>query len=275
MQNLRPQKNTEQDVHAAREYFPRGLLQPPDSFRFSADALLLAAWTAAAYGTPAKPLRFLDAGTGCGVVGLALCLLLDTVQGTGFDIDPQLADAATHNAAMLGLGSRFSAVQADAQQVRAHADITPESFDLVVTNPPYRRPDQGRHAATQQRTRALFETAGPLTAFVAASAYALRNKGRFFCIYPAERLPDLLCTLRPAGLEAKSLLPVHSRAEQPARLILLEARKNANSAITIHPPLVLYAGSGHRTHLTPEALAFCPFLGCNARGVQCHTQETP
>lgn len=265
----------------AREYFPRGLYQPPGTFRFSADALLLACFaassltaagpSAAAQPEDAAPARaksftFMDTGTGCGVVGLALCLLNPAAKGTGIDINPQLVEAAWQNACLLGLETRFTGVHADASTLRMTQAVQPESCHVVVTNPPYRRPHQGRHSATEARTRALFETEGALDVFITASAFALRNKGRFFCVYPAERLPDLICTLREASLEPKTLLPVHSRINQPAKLALLEARKNANPAMTIQPPLILYEGSGNETRHTKQALDFCSFLACNARG---------
>ncbi len=264
-------------VDHARRYFPRGLVQPPESFRFSVDALLLACYAASALESkgherastgagkvPCPSITFTDMGAGCGVVGLALCLLQPGVQGIGIDMDPGLVAAARHNAELLGFEARFEVRRADVSTMRQTRVVLPESQYMVLANPPYRRTDQGRLSATRARSRALFEVAGTLDAFVAASAYVLRNKGRFFCVYPAERVTDLLHVLRMAGLEPKHMLPIHSRVEASAKLVLLEARKNAKPGITMHAPLVLYQGHGIQTRLTGQALRFCPFLDCNA-----------
>lgn len=247
----------------ARSQFPRGLFQPEGSFRFAMDALLLARFALPAPASK-KERTFADLGTGCGVVALAMLLDAPHLFATGLDLNPALTAAAQTNAAALGLADRFDARTGDLADVRTVLDA--ESFDLVVSNPPYRRADQGRHSATQERTNALFETAGGLETFVSAAGYLVRNKGRFCCIYPAERLAELMTALAAVRLEPKHLRLVHSKQDREAVLVLLEARKNANPGCTIHPPLILYSGEGEATTLTPQALAFCPHLACNARG---------
>ena len=62
--------HTQQAIHSARQFFPRGLQQPEGSLRFGADALLLAAF--AARGVEGmnearrKQLTAADLGCGCG-----------------------------------------------------------------------------------------------------------------------------------------------------------------------------------------------------------------
>jgi hypothetical protein len=49
-------------------------------------------------------------------------------------------------------------------------------------------------------------------------------------------------------------------------VVLLEARKNGKPGMCVEPPLVLYEGRSARSGVTAPALAFCPYLQCNARG---------
>ena len=108
----RPEKTTpigeSPSPHAeARRAFPAGLEQPEGSFRFSVDALLLAAF--AASRTTDVTIRFIDLGTGCGVVGLAYLLLKRNIcQGFGMDCNPELIAAAQNNTAKLGFSDRFA-----------------------------------------------------------------------------------------------------------------------------------------------------------------------
>jgi len=251
------------DEQDARALFPRGLFQPENSFRFAADALLLARF--ALSDTP-RERTLADLGTGCGIIALTLLLDGPYSHAMGVDIDRTLTDAAMTNARRLGLADRFSATTLDLADTRA--TLPAESVDLVVSNPPYRRVNQGRHAATAQRTHALFETAGELETFVKAAAYLVRNKGRFCCIYPAERMVELMTACTAVHLEPKRLRMIHPKPDREANLLLLETRKNANPGCTVVSPLMLYTGEGEATTLTPEALAFCPHLACNARGQQ-------
>lgn len=67
-------------ISTARALFPRGLHQPQDSYRFGADALLLAAFAAESLtslpGT--APRKVVELGSGCGAALLGLCLYLSS-----------------------------------------------------------------------------------------------------------------------------------------------------------------------------------------------------
>lgn len=262
------------EAQQARSLFPRGLLQPEGGFRFGADALLLARFAA-----PVPGARVLDLGTGCGPVGLGLLLLTNTGENRrvhGLDRDPAMVAAATANAARLGLADRFAATLCDVRALRAHAGIVPpESVDLVLANPPYRHPRSGRRPDSPGRDAARFETDGGLAAFAAAAAFALTNKGYFACVHLAERLTHITAQLCANKLEIKTILPVSPRRDAPARQVLVLARKNGRPGLRLEAPLALYEGEGPDTHLSTRALAYCPFLACNAAPRACGGGQEP
>ncbi len=270
------------EILAARAFFPRGLSQPANGWRFSLDALLLGSFAA-----PKPGAKVLDLGCGCGSAGFAM-LLRDpetTAMVTGLDLDPNMVRAARENAAQLGLSHCFTVHVLDVRQARAlarkAADTAgespdketlfrpaPESFDHVLCNPPYRPVGSGRPCPGEGRTRARFESTGTLADFLDAAAFFLTNKGTAWFVHLASRLAALVAGLTARRLEPKRLLPVHSRLGGPARLVLVEAIKNGGPGLVLEPPLPLYAqrldaGSG-RPRMTAQALAFCPFLAANA-----------
>lgn len=258
------------EAQAARAYFPRGLEQPEGSFRFSVDALLLAAFASAE-----RCRSFADLGTGCGVVGLGLALLHPHLSGFGIEIDLALAQAAQANAERLGLERRFGVLHADVAECTPGnplpspplpaAHTTRGHVDIVVANPPWNKAGGGRLPAGALREQALVDSGSTLNSFCSAAAALLASKGFFACIYDAERLPLLLDSLRARELEPKRLCFVHGRAELPARTVLVEARKKSRPGLTVEAPLILYENTGgkKRGTLTPQAFAFCPFLSCN------------
>ena len=244
----------------ARTYFPRGLAQPEGSFRFSIDALLLSSFVKVK-----KNSCLLDLGTGCGAVGLNI--LLNTpnnyaLQVLGLDIDPALVSSAQANAAKLGFSNIFFAQEGDVRAIRSL--LPAQTFDLVVTNPPYRRINQGRLPEPGLRKNALFEGAGNLNSFIAGAAFALKNAGAFYCIYPAERLVELFGLLRQYSLEPKLILPVQAQEHKDLELVLLRATKNGRPGLKIKKPLLLYKKEGENMRLSSQALTFCPWLKCNA-----------
>lgn len=220
----------------ARQNFPRGLIQPTGSFRFSADALLLAT-----FATPhtSRPLRGLDLGCGCGVVGFGIMLRLPAATFLGIDILPELVHAACQNAALLGLNPQYQATTGDLRQPAAIPGLDPAAFDLITANPPYRKPHSGRLPPSDLRQTALFETHSNIHTFAAAAAKALKHHGRFCCIYNAQDLPELCAALTTHRLTPKRIQPVHTRANEGARRILLEAKLNARPGLKWETPLYL------------------------------------
>jgi tRNA1Val (adenine37-N6)-methyltransferase len=244
-------------VDQARRNFPRGLSQPESGFRFSMDALLLAAFA----GREQVRGRVLDLGTGCGVVGLKLALDHPDFFGVGLDLNPDMLRHARENVRRLGFVDRFALLLADACGPQA---LGPESMDMVLCNPPYRDPGRGRTCPEGAKTLARFESRAGLADFVRAAAYLLRNRKSCYFIHLAERVDELLDLLRAAKLQPKEALFVHQRPSAAARLVLVRGLKNGGSGLAVLPPLFLHEGQGDGTRLSAAALSFCPSLACNA-----------
>ncbi len=77
-------------------------------------------------------LRIADVGTGSGAIALALATELPTALIHATDISPKALEVARANAARLDLCSRIEFQLADLLE-----GFPPDSFDFVVSNPPY------------------------------------------------------------------------------------------------------------------------------------------
>ncbi|MGD9923797.1 MAG: peptide chain release factor N(5)-glutamine methyltransferase [Pseudorhodoplanes sp.] len=105
---------------------PATLVPRPDT-----ETVVIAALTAIGENRKREPLRIADLGTGTGALLLALLHEFPHATGLGSDIDPQAIETAHANARALGLETR-------ARFVLAGFDTAlNETFDLVVSNPPY------------------------------------------------------------------------------------------------------------------------------------------
>jgi release factor glutamine methyltransferase len=81
--------------------------------------------------------RILDLGTGCGAIALALATERPKARITATDISAAALEVARSNAAELGLEERIRFLQGDAFE-----PLRGESFDLIVSNPPYLSRDE-------------------------------------------------------------------------------------------------------------------------------------
>jgi Predicted O-methyltransferase len=248
-------------ARAACAAFPAGLYQPPGSFRFAVDALLLAAFAAEAAANTPSPV-VLDLGCGCGVAGLGVLLLRPESRATGVDVQENLLQAAQANALGLGFAARFSVLHLDLVQHSEHQRIPQAAFTIVAMNPPFRNSAAGRLPASASRRTALFATPETLPAFLAAARHAMTHEGQLALVYPAEQLEALCLGLAAENLRPTVIRPVRAREASAPIRVLVKARHASSVADASYPqpetPLTLFRGTGNRH--TPEALAFCPFL---------------
>ncbi|MEW5687367.1 MAG: peptide chain release factor N(5)-glutamine methyltransferase [Pseudomonadota bacterium] len=78
------------------------------------------------------PYHVLDLGIGSGAILLAILAERPAAKGLGIDISEEALAVARDNAASLGLANRVALLRSDWT-----AGLEPNSFDLVVANPPY------------------------------------------------------------------------------------------------------------------------------------------
>lgn len=215
------------------------LVQPRKGYRFGVDAVLLARFAAE------RPVaRALDLGCGCGAVSLCLLALGGAREVLGIDIQEEMVDRARRGARWNGLSERARFEAADLRELRSR--VPPQSFDLVVSNPPYRPCGSGRASPDPASALARHEVAGSLADAAEAAAFALGTGGAFCAVYPAARLAALLAGCRGAGLEPKVLLPVHPREGDPASLVLVRCARGGGEGLEVRSPLFLHAaGPGY------------------------------
>ena len=209
------------------------ILQSRKGYRFSLDAVLLAT-----FASPRGAEKVVDLGAGSGVVSLILAKLHPNLAVTALEIQETMVTCAQKSARLNQLESRVTILQCDVRRIAKV--LPPGRADLVVCNPPYRKPASGRISPNTEKQIARHEVKASLGDFLGAGAYLLSAKGRMAVSYPAVRTVDLLATMRAAGLEPKRLRMVHSFAGAEASLVLVEGAKGGRSGMKILAPLVIY-----------------------------------
>jgi tRNA1Val (adenine37-N6)-methyltransferase len=121
------------------------------------------------------------------------------------------------------------------------------SCDLVVSNPPFRKPTTGRLSLGPERAIARHELALKFQDLAGAASHLLKVKGRFFMIYHPERLPEVFETLRLNRLEPKRIRLVHDDIGAESKIVLIEAVKEGKPGIKVEKPLFIYHEDGSYT----------------------------
>ncbi len=209
-------------------------------YRFSIDAVLLAYQAA-----PRSGEKVIDLGAGCGIMSLVMAYRRPDITVTAVEVQEELAQLAISNVKDNHLQDRITVLGVDMKAIKP--DMTAGPADLVVCNPPYRRPGSGRINPDNQRAVARHEVKANLQDVILAVRRVLKTAGRFVTIYTAERTADLLCQMRTDGIEPKFFRTIHSDPGAEAKLILVEGIKGGNPGLKIAPPLVLYDDNGNYT----------------------------
>lgn len=209
-------------------------------YRFSLDPLLLCSFAA---GRVAGSV--IDLGTGCGVIPLVLARTAEGVQVTGVEVQQDMAELASRNVSLNGLAERVSIVHDDVLNLRRRFPVS--SFDLVVANPPFRRPGTGRLSPRAGRDLARHESTATLEDFLAAAKYLVKPQGSICLVHHPSRLADLICTAAGMKLSPARLRMVHGKAGDEARIVLVEFLKGRKAGLRVLPPLLVYGEDGEYT----------------------------
>ena len=180
----------------------------------------------------------LDVGAGCGILGLLLKRDFES-------INLSLLEIQERNLEIL----RLNSLQNDLPAEILHADFaefkSEKRFDFIVSNPPFYRE---RISLSKEPHMALSKSAASLSLrdFVRSANAHLKPGGTLIFCYEAGKLAKICELLGEFRLNLTRLGFVYPDISKPAKLALLQARKNSRSPCEITIPI--YASAhGKRT----------------------------
>ena len=210
------------------------LIQKIDGTAFSIDTLLLANFV---QFTP-EMLTVGDLGSGSGILSFLLKYRNDALQITGFEIQKDFYNLSNRN---LELNKKFEGLSFESMDIRdIPSRILPESFDLVVSNPPYFQVGNGRLPANPARAQARHELNGTVLNFVEAASYLLPYGGKFCVIIPISRHEEVCDYMNKCkfGIKRKEFI-IPKEGEEP-HLVMLEGEKFYGSDFETMPPITIH-----------------------------------
>ncbi|MGE5840602.1 MAG: tRNA1(Val) (adenine(37)-N6)-methyltransferase, partial [Deltaproteobacteria bacterium] len=176
----------------------------------------------------------LDLGAGCGIISLLLLLEKPAAYALALEIQQSLADQAVRNASLNGVTNRMGVLLADLRRPPFREPIA----DVVVCNPPFRRPGSGRINPDLQRAIARHEIMASLNDILSAASAVLKPNGRLALIYPAGRLVDLLVRMSAFKIEPKRIQVLYPSVAEESKLVLVEGVRDGKGGARILPPLI-------------------------------------
>lgn len=204
--------------------------QPRRGYRFGVENLALVALLD---GSP-RPDAIVDLGAGSGILGLLARHTLGCARNAAWvptwlvERQPLHAALCRHHAALDQAATHDDGVrvlEADLCDLPIFNQLPPAARRLVLINPPFFAPGQGRESSEETTRLATHAHFGGLDAFVAAAAACRGDAGDVALIWPAEAVAEALLALQDHGLAPHRILWVFARhTGRPFRAWILATR---------------------------------------------------
>lgn len=208
-------------------------MQPAEGYRYSMDPFVLC--------SQVPPIRsgdrILDIGCGCGIIPVILGYCFPHSRITGIEIQRELAEIAMKNIIKNKLEQTVSIINEDIKNINPESTNGP--FDLILSNPPYKKNNTGRLNPDLQKAIARHEIAMNIQSLAAKADTLLRHKGRFMIIFPSERLTDIQQAVQPTSIYPESIRYIYTGQKKTPKRVIFSGRKDMTAPKQVLPPIHL------------------------------------
>lgn len=221
------------------EYKDLKIIQNEKGFCFGIDSVLISDF---ARDVKSNSIG-VDLGTGTGIIGILLAAKTNLRKIIGIEVQKEVADMAKRSVEINKLQDKIEIINMNIK------DFLPqrETFDFVVTNPPYKKLETGKTNESEYKYISRHEVTANLEDFIKVSRYLLKDKGAFYMVHRPDRLVDIMELMRKYKIEPKKIRFVHSTIEKEPTLVLIKGIKNARPFLKIERPLIIYNRNGNYT----------------------------
>ncbi|MBS0385352.1 MAG: methyltransferase [Proteobacteria bacterium] len=216
--------------------------QPARGYRVNVDTLLLAAAVEARDG-----MRLMEAGCGVGAALIAVAVRNENISLLGVERESNIAEIARENVALNAMVHRIEIATGDALDKAADYGV----FDGVFLNPPFDADGEGRAPAEARHHAHVTNIA--VSQWIAALADRLSGGAALTLIHRASKLGEIMSALegRLGGVE---IVPIRPVASEPAKRIIVRARKGSRAPLRLLRGLDLHDAAGAKYTRETDAL---------------------
>ncbi len=244
------------------------MIQGKNLFRFGEDSVLLAHFVVSSLMKSREARRtVMDLGCNCGSISLLLSRKLPNATIIGVEITSKAAEIFKRNIVLNGLDDRVSCIHEDWNHLQT---LLPACcMDTIVCNPPYAIPDYKKKKLSMDKDAremtdlriAREEIHSTLDQLMATCHHLLKAGGRAFYIYRADRMVDVLESMRRHRIEPRRLriiLPFIDKA--PVSFLVMGQKLGKPGGFVAEKPLILFDSPSGYTAEVAAMYGKCPPL---------------
>ncbi len=191
----------------------------------------------------------LDVGVGGG--GISLCLLkrFNNINILGIDIQSEMLNLANESILLNDFQNRCSLLKENI--FKSTKNLKNREFDIVITNPPFYK---GNSSPDIIKAKSHSELGLDLGMWIKSSIKRLKNGGSFAIIHKADRIDDIIFTLKSLSMGKIEIFPLYSKKGEISNRIIIKAKKGYKTPSIIYPEIILHKDDGEYTNIAKSLL---------------------
>lgn len=217
------------------------IIQNTEGFCFGIDSVLLSDF--------AKNIRnnakVIDLGTGTGIINILLSGKTNASEFVGIEVQKEVAEMAERSVKLNNLENKIKILNEDVLNLKNNFEQ--KSFDVVVTNPPYKKLNTGVVNEENKKLISRHEVTAELKDFIHVSSYLLKDYGELYMIHRPDRLVDIFCLMRKEKIEPKLIKFVYPKMGKKSNMVLIKGVKCGNPFLEYENNLYVYNEEGNYT----------------------------
>ena len=217
------------------------IIQNKDGFCFGIDSVLLTDFAKNIKNNS----KVIDLGTGTGIISILLSGKTNRTNFVGVEVQSEVADMAKRSVNLNNLENRIKILNMNILDLKK--EYKKGDFDVVVTNPPYKKLNTGVININDKKLISRHEVKASLEDFIEISSFLLKDFGEFYMVHRPDRLVDIFYIMRQNEIEPKRIKFVYPNKNKKANLILVKGIKKGKPFLEYENNLYIYDDKGNYT----------------------------
>ena len=164
----------------------------------------------------------------------------------GVEIQQEVAEMATKSVKINDLENRIDILNLNI--VNLKEEYKKGSFDVVITNPPYKKLNTGIVNENNKKLISRHEITASLEDFIEIGSYLLKDFGELYMVHRPERLVDILSLMREKNIEPKKIKFVYPNKNKITNMVLIKGVKCGKPFLEFDENLYVYNEDGFYTN---------------------------
>ena len=176
-----------------------------------------------------------EIGTGSGIISVLVCYKNNPQKIYAFEMQNKYCELAQKNIDLNNMQDKIQIIESKVQDYKNHLNFF---VDVVFCNPPYYKSGVCKVSNQDDIAICKHEKFLPLNELIFCASKMLKFGGKFFFVYPANRLDEVMFELNKNKLQPKRMFFVQPNQVKNANTVFIECIKGGKNGVTILPTLV-------------------------------------